>query len=209
MAQGPTQPDLAQVVKNNWEKKKCKQDLKRVFYLRTVKSVQGRHHPSVLGGNEGQGSSCLVSGRMYRGREDAAGAEGSGKQPVLAKWCWHVLTACLTHRSHSTFSACTVLANTSQQRRSLSPLLPRAFLQHLMFLAASPQSHPILGLDMAFEIHFSWEEDKSPCRHRAVHWHGRQGSSAGRVFFRLLNLSVSGNSTLWEQTLPVLTEKKV
>lgn len=42
----------------------------------------------------------------------------------------------------------------------------------------------------------------------AVHWHGRQGISAGKSFFRLLNLSISGNSSLWEQTLPILAEKK-
>lgn len=30
-----------------------------------------------------------------------------------------------------------------------------------MFLAASPQSHPILGLDTAFEIHFSWGKTRA------------------------------------------------
>lgn len=137
----------------------------------------------------------------------------------LAHGFWHSVTTCLSHRSHYAFSAWTVLANVSQHRQSLSPLPPWAFLQHLLFLAASPQSlpcmkwhscasHPVLGLDMVFEVHFSWGENKSPCRDWAVHWHGRQGISAGKSFFRLLNLSISGNSSLWEQTLPILAEKK-
>lgn len=197
--------------------KKSEQDLKGVCYLRAVKSVQGRDHQSVSGASKGQGSSCLVSGRVSRGRVDAAGAEGSGKQPVLAQGCWH--SHCLPHPPELLLILILILANISQLRQSLSPLLSRAFLQHLLFLAASPQSlpymkghscasHPDLGLDMVFEIHFSWGEDKSPCRHWAVLWHGRQGSSAGKSFFRLLNLSISGNSSLWEQTLPVLTGKK-
>lgn len=100
------------------------------------------------------------------------------KPPVLAQRC------------------CTVLANISQHTQSLCPLPPRALLQHPVFLAASPQSlpyrkgqscasHPVLGLDMVFEIHFPWGKARVLCRHWAVHWCGRQGSSAGKSFFRL------------------------